>query len=322
MPKLNYGASGSAVREQIYGARTSVIQTYLRAPYHIDGWRLDVAQSLDAGGRDGSDATNHQIMRELRTAVLSVNPSAEILGEYWDDASPWLDDGREWDGAMNYNGFTRPVSEWICGEDEKGQSAPLSASALDSRLRATRADLPVGVQETMTNELGTHDTVRFATRCGGDIRKTYLGLIFEFTYVGTPTIYYGDEYGMQGGADPDDRRTFDWSRATHATAAVALTHELALIRSRYSALRTGSYLTLLADDSRHIYAFGRFDANHRIAVVLNSARDTQTVTLPAYQLSMTDGSRVTDLLTGDIYQVSHGKLTVRVDGSDGALLAQ
>ena len=56
-------------------------------------------------------------MRELRAAVTSVDPDAEILGEYWGDPSPWLDDGKEWDGAMNYNGFTRPVSEWLCGEE-------------------------------------------------------------------------------------------------------------------------------------------------------------------------------------------------------------
>jgi len=322
MPKLNYGASGSAVRNQIYGGRTSVMQTYLRAPYRIDGWRLDVAQSLDAGGRDGSDATNHQIMKEMRRAVLSVNPDAEILGEFWGDASPWLDDGREWDGAMNYNGFTNPVSEWLCGKDENGHGAAISTTRFDEWLRASRADLPVGVQETMTNELGTHDTIRFATRCGGDIRKTYLGLILQFTYIGTPTIYYGDEYGMQGGPDPDDRRTFDWSRANARDPAVALTHQLASIRKRYTALRTGSYMTLLADDARHLYAFGRIDAKHRIAVVLNGASDATTVIVPAYQLSMTNGSRVRDLLTGVAYRVSDGRLTVRVAGLHGAILEQ
>ncbi|MDE2050996.1 MAG: alpha amylase N-terminal ig-like domain-containing protein [Gammaproteobacteria bacterium] len=322
MPKLNYGRSGSAVRNRIYGTASSVMLTYLAPPFHIDGWRLDVADALDADGKGGSDATNHQIMREMRSAVLSVNPSAEILGEYWGDAAPWLEDGKEWDGAMNYNGFTRPVSEWICGEDEKGIGASIDASALDRWLHASRADLPVNVQETMTNELGTHDTVRFATRCGGDIHETYLGLIFQFTYVGTPAIYYGDEYGMQGGNDPDDRRTFDWSRATTLTPAVALTHELASIRKRYPALRTGSYMTLLTDDARHIYAFGRFDANHRIAVVLSNARGAQTVTIPAYQLSMTNGSRVTDLLTGQTYGVSDGYLTVNVKGRYGAILEQ
>ncbi len=88
---------------------------------------------------------------------------------------------------MNYNGFTNPVSEWLCGKDEYGHRAAISTTRLDHWLRASRADLPVGVQETMTNELGTHDTIRFATRCGGDIGKTYLGLIFQFTYIGTPS---------------------------------------------------------------------------------------------------------------------------------------
>ena len=322
MPKLDYGPSGSAVRKQIYGMASSVMQTYLSHPYDIDGWRLDVAQSLDADGNSGSDATNHQIMQEMRLAVLSVNPNAEILGEYWEDASPWLADGKEWDGAMNYNGFTRPVSEWICHEDENGKSASVNERALDRWLRASRADLPADVQETMTNELGTHDTVRFATRCRGDIRKSYLGLIFQFTYVGTPTIYYGDEYGMQGGPDPDDRRTFDWSQASTGNPAVALTHKLIAIRNSYPALRTGSYMTLLTDAARHVYAFGRFDAHHRIAIVLNNASYKQTVTLPAYQLSMTDGSRVTDLLTDGTYQVGSGSLTVSVAGHYGAILEQ
>lgn len=298
------------------------MQTYLQAPYRIDGWRLDVAQSLDADGRDGSDAANHQIMSELRSAVLSVSPDAEILGEYWSDASPWLDDGKEWDGAMNYNGFTNPVSEWLCGKDEYGHRAAISTTRLDQWLRASRADLPVGVQETMTNELGTHDTIRFATRCSGDIGKTYLGLIFQFTYLGTPTIYYGDEYGMHGGPDPDDRRTFDWSRANIGDPAVALTHRLSSIRSRYPELRTGSYMTLLTDDARHVYAFGRFDASHRIVVVLNDDSVDTTVTVPAYQLSMLNASRVEDLLTGDTYQVSDGRLTVRVAKHYGAILEQ
>lgn len=322
MPKLDYGASGSLVRNQIYGTASSVMQTYLSSPYDIDGWRLDAAQYLDSGGNNGSDATNHQIMQEMRSAVLAVHPNAEILGEYWGDASSWLDDGKEWDGAMNYNGFTNPISEWICGVDENGNSNSINESSLDSWLLGTRADLPVDVQETMTNELGTHDTERFATRCGANIWKTYLGLIFQFTYVGTPGIYYGDEYGMQGGADPDNRRTFDWTQANTGNSAVALTQKLISIRNQYPQLRTGSYKTLLVDTTNHIYAFGRWDANHRIAVVLNNTSNTETVTIPAWQLSMVNGSYVTDLLTGNTYQITNGNLTVSVEGHYGAILEQ
>ena len=322
MPKLNYGTSGSPVREQIYGSANSVVQTYLRAPYGIDGWRLDSAQMLDADGNGGSDATNHQIMRELRTAVLSANPNAEILGEFWGDPAPWLDGGHEWDGAMNYNGFTDPLSEWLCGVDESGKTAALDVAQFDAALRNARADLPVNVQETMTNELGTHDTPRFTTRCGDDLAKTELAMVFQFTYVGTPTIYYGDEYGMQGANDPDDRRTFDWSKATLSDPPVALAHQLITLRDTYSALRTGSFMTLVVDDADDVYAYGRFDANHRIAVVLNASASPQSVSVPVGELSMTNGSTVRDLLAGGVYTVEQGTVTVSVPADSGVILEQ
>ena len=322
MPKLNYGASGSPVRRRIYGNATSVVQTYLRTPYGIDGWRLDSAQLLDADGNSGSDATNHQIMRELRTAVLSVNPNAEILGEFWGDPTPWLDGGHEWDGAMNYNGFTDPLSQWLCGVDEGGKSATLDVSEFDAALRSARADLPVNVQETMTNELGTHDTPRFTTRCGNDLAKTELAMVFQFTYVGTPAIYYGDEYGMHGANDPDDRRTFDWSRATLSDPPVALAHRLIEIRNTYPALRTGSFMTLLANDADDVYAYGRFDANNRIAVVLNASAAAHRVTVPVGELSMTDGSTVRALLAGGVYTVVQGAVTVNVAADSGVILEQ
>ena len=322
MPKLDYGASGSPVRMQIYGSPTSVVQTYLRAPYGIDGWRLDTAQMLDADGNGGSDATNHQIMREMRTAVLAANPDAEILGEFWGDPAPWLDGGHEWDGAMNYNGFTDPLSEWLCGVDESGKSATLDVTQFDAALRNARSDLPVNVQETMTNELGTHDTPRFTTRCGDDLAKTELAMIVQFTYVGTPAIYYGDEYGMQGGNDPDNRRTFDWSKATLADPPVALAHQLIMIRNAYPAFRTGSFMTLIADNADDVYAYGRLDAQHRIAVVLNADSSAHSVTVPVGQLSMINGSAVKDLLSDATYTVANGDVTVPLPASSAVILAQ
>ncbi|MDE3210123.1 MAG: glycoside hydrolase family 13 protein [Pseudomonadota bacterium] len=322
LPKLDYGTSGSVVRNAIYGSSNSVVKTYLKAPYGIDGWRLDAAQYIDAGGNNGSDATNHQIMAELRTAVKSVNPNAEILGEYWGNAGPWTTDGAEWDSAINYDGFIQPVSEWITGEDYSGNAASIPVSQFDSWLHGTRANYPTDVQQAMSNALGTHDVMRFGTRAGGDIWKTYLGLFFQMTYVGTPTIYYGDEYGMQGGADPDNRRTFDWTMGNLNNSAVALTRKLIAIRNAYPALRTGSFMTLLTDDTNKLYAYGRFDASNRIAVALNNDSVAHTVTLPVWQLSMTNGSTVTDLVSGQQYSVQNGQVTVTVNGHYGAILAQ
>jgi alpha-glucosidase len=322
MPKLNYGTTGSPVREQIYASRHSVVQTYLRRPFGIDGWRLDSAQMLDANGGPGGDATNHQIMRQLRAAVLSVNPHAEILGEYWGNPAPWLDQGNQWDGAMNYNGFTNPLSEWMCGVNESGKPASIGVRRFSAWLHRRRADLPVAAQETMTNELGTHDTPRFATRCGGVLARSELAMVFQFTYIGTPTIYYGDEYGMQSPPGFDNRRTFIWSKAARADPPIALAHKLIVIRRRYAALRTGSFITLLRDNRQDVYAFGRFDRRHRIAVVLNASDRTQTVAIPVWQLSDVNGSGVTDLLDGKTYRVNHGVVRIALPGYRGAILEQ
>ncbi len=322
MPKLNYGATGSPVREQIYAGAHSVVQTYLQPPFRINGWRLDSAQMLDANGHDGSDATNHQIMRQLRAAVLSVNPDAEILGEYWGNPAPWLDHGNQWDGAMNYNGFTNPLSEWMCGVNESGKPGSIDVRQFNAWLRRTRAAIPVNAQETMTNELGTQDTPRFTTRCADHLAKTELAMVFQFTYVGTPTIYYGDEYGMTGAGDVGNRRTFNWSKATLRDPPVALAHKLIEIRHRYAALRTGSFIALLTDDAQDVYAFGRFDRKHRIAVVLNASGRRHTVAVPVWQLSDVDGSKVRDLLNGTTYPVIGGVVRIALSGYQGAILEQ
>jgi alpha-glucosidase len=320
MPKLDYGASGSAVRGAIYGASSSVAQEWIRN-YGIDGWRLDAAQYLDAGGASGSDAANHQIWSEFRSAVKGADPNTLVYGEDWGNANAWSTGG-QWDGVTNYDGFTQPVSEWITGKDENAGAASISTSQLDSWLRGTRANYPTQVQQVLSNFLSSHDIPRFATRAGGDVWKTYLGDFIQMTYPGMPTIYYGDEYGMQGAADPDCRRTFDWSQATTSNSAVSLLKNLISIRRTYPALRTGSFITLGTDDTNRLYAFGRMDSSNRIAVLLNNDATRHTYTIPVYQLSVPDGTTMTDAVTGTTYSVSGGSVTVTVQGHYGAILVQ
>lgn len=322
LPKLDYGQSGSAVRNTIYAQSNSVAQSWIRN-YGIDGWRLDAPKYVDAGGNNGSDATNHQIWQQFRSAIKGANSNAFIMGENFDNASAWTSDPQgQWDSATNYDGFTQPVSEWITGHDYSNNAASLTTTQFDNWLHQTRATYPTDVQQVMANFLSSHDITRFGTRAGGDIYKTYLAAFFQMTYIGLPTIYYGDEYGMQGGADPDDRRTFDWSQGSTSNSAVALFQKLIGIRNAYPALRSGSFITLQTDDTNKIYAYGRMDQQNRIAVVLNNDSTGHTVTIPAYQLSMQDGSTVTDKITGNTYQVQNGQVTVTVQGHYGAILVQ
>lgn len=322
LPKLNFGSTGSSVRNALYNASTSVAKTYLGAPYSIDGWRLDAPQYADKDSGSGNNSTNHTIWKEFRSAVKSINPNANILGEYWGNASSWTAAGDQWDGATNFDGFTQPVSEWITGKDYSNNAALIPTSQFDSWLLGTRANYPTNVQQVMSNHLGNHDITRFGTRARGDIWKTYLALFFQMTYIGTPTIYYGDEYGMQGGADPDNRRTFDWAQGTTSNSAVSLTQQLISIRNQYPALRTGSFMTLLADDATDIYSFGRFDNTNRIAVVLNNDTARKSVTVPVSKMSVMDGSTMTDQITGTTYTVQNGSVTVSVNGHYGAILTQ
>jgi alpha-glucosidase len=122
---------------------------------------------------------------------------------------------------------------------------------------------------------------------------------------------------MRGGSDPDDRRTFDWSQGSSGNASIALFHKLIAISTAYPAVRTGSCMTLLTDNANNIYSFGRMDQKNRIAVIHNQDSHSHTITIPAYQLSMTNGSSVTDQLTDNTYRVENGQVTVDVEGRVG-----
>lgn len=317
LPKLNYAST--ALRNDIYRGTNSVVQTYLKSPYGVDGWRLDVGNEV---GSNGGSSDNHQIWQDFRPYVKNVNNEALIIGEYWGKPTDWLN-GTEWDSVMNYNGFTNPVSEWITGKDESGNAASITTTDFDKWLRGSLADNPHSAQLSMMNSLGTHDTPRFLNRAGEDVWKMYLASIFQMTYVGSPSIYYGDEIGMTGGADPDNRRTFEWDSTKWNQSVLDLYKKLISIRKQYPALQTGSFKTLLVNDTTKGYAFGRWDANNRILVILNNDSVSHTYTVSARELSALNGSGFLDKLNGGSYTVdSAGNVTVTVQGHYGAILVQ
>lgn len=320
LPKLNFGSQ--ALRGAIYSSPGSVAQRYLKAPYSIDGWRLDAPKYADANGLDGSDNFNHVIWRQFRDSVKSINSQAVIIGENWENASSWTAGGDQWDSVTNFNAFTAPVSQWITGKKFDDSKGALSTSEFERMLRLTRADYPTNVQQVLSNHLSNHDISRFAERAGGDSGKISLALIFQMTYVGTPTVYYGDEYGMMGGGDPDCRRTFDWSKVSPDNKLIALAHQLILIRAKYPALRTGSFITLQKNDQENVFTFGRVDKKNQIAVVLNNSSGDKTVEVPFKMLDVGDNASICDELTGGSYRVQSGNVTVAVPAHYGAILVR
>jgi len=261
----------------------------------VDGWRLDT----------GSDVS-HTFWKGFRTAYKQLNPNGYIVGEYWGDASPWLQ-GDEWDSVMNYR-FRDAVLAWALGENV------LSVSALDYTLTSIQRDYPSEAFYTAFNLLGSHDTERVLTHFVEDKNKMKLAVIFQMTYPGTPVIYYGDEVGMTGLSDPDCRRPYPWQDLGLSPDSDMLAHykKLISIRKSYSVLRTGSISTLLADDANHIYALVRQDnSTNPFAVLVYNNGDTQkTVSL---EFTNSEGSNLIDVLNNKTYRVEGGKITMQTN---------
>ncbi len=224
----------------------------------IDGWRLDVPYLM-----------NHRFWKGFRRAVREINPELYIVAEIWQQATDWLQ-GDECDGAMNY-----PLRELILDFAVRDR---LDAAAFDQALAALRARHPGETAYTMLNLLGSHDTPRLLTLCGGDAARAKLATAFLLTYVGVPMIYYGDEVGMAGENDPGCRQTMVWDPRAQDQTLLAWHRRLIHLRRAHPALRRGDVRALHA--AGDVYAFERHDGSDRVLVVLNRGAAPQTISLP------------------------------------------
>lgn len=193
----------------------------------IDGWRLDVANEVD-----------HAFWREFRQTVKRVNPDAYILGEIWHDSMPWLQ-GDQFDAVMNYP-VTDAVLEYIAKQS-------IDAEAFANQIHTVLAGYPQQVNEVAFNLLDSHDTPRLLTLVEGDKRKLKLAVLFQLTFLGTPCIYYGDEVGMTGGADPGCRKPMEWREAKQDRELLGFYQSLIELRKKHRALRDGSFRFLKAE---------------------------------------------------------------------------
>ena len=295
--------------------KTSVTQYWLEKG--SDGWRLDVANEV-------SDET----WQEFRESVKALDEDNVIIGEIWDDATKYLL-GDMYDSVMNYV-FRGAVLAYAKGDT--------SANTMNT-LEKLRERYPEEAFYAMMNLVGSHDTTRVLSYLNGtdDDRKQtdianafptfentsdlakkqqYLVAFMQFTYAGAPTIYYGDEIGMVGADDPDDRRAFEWGKGNKDLVTWYAT--LANIRSKYSALRTGTVEPFSAA-SDSILSYVRRDDKNTMIVLANNKDDKQSVTIDLAKLKVT-GTAFTDLISSTNYTAVNGTLTVTVPALSGVIL--
>ena len=280
------------------------------------------------------DNLSHEFMRLIRETAKAADPEAIVVGEKWDDTSVFLL-GDQADTTMNYR-FRRAVIGLLNGDsaDLDGAIAGLTPSQFAERMLGVKEDYPAPAWDRRCmNLVDSHDTTRIlwtlapgkddpAIKESADglaVAKAKLRLVaaLQLTWPGMATIYYGDEAGLTGHDDPDDRRTYPWDAVD--TGLRDWYRLLGTLRGDHEALRTGDLQFLAADDAAGTLAYLRRTDEEAAVVVLNLSTKPQTVALDVAGL-IPDGTVLTDGIGADTVTVASGEVSVTVDGQGAAVL--
>ena len=291
-----------------------------------DGWRLDVANEV-------SDET----WRAFRDTVKDEGDNA-IIGEIWTDASAYLY-GDMYDSVMNYR-FRGAMLGFVQGT-KVDDDAKAAYSAVDAanELEKMREQYPREALEAMMNLVDSHDTQRVRSSIDGygkggenrgfaevvdgkdSIERMRLIALLQMTYIGAPTIYYGDEMGILGCDDPDNRRATIWGEGDQGL--VEWYAQMTAIRSSYENLRTGDVAMADVDVAleNDIIAYVRSNDADKALVAANRLDADTTVTISTPGIA--DGTVLTNIIdTGksETYKVADGKVTVTIPAYRGVIL--
>lgn len=292
LPKLAYENS-----KELHDYILGVAKKWVSPPYNVDGWRLDVAADLGF-----SNEYNHQFWKEFRDVVKEANPEALILAEHYGDPKLWLQ-GDQWDTVMNYDAFMEPLTWFFTGmekhSDEFRGDLLGNEAAFTGAMRHHMASFLAPSLQVAMNELSNHDHSRFLTRTNHKVgRVANLGyeaasqdinvavmreaVVMQMTWPGAPTIYYGDEAGVCGFTDPDNRRTYPWGEENHDL--ITFHKEMICIHKACPVLTHGSLKFL---EQRHnVLSYGRFSQDEQMVVAFNNDLNEQTITLSVWQVNV------------------------------------
>lgn len=221
MPELNL--ANAALRDALYRTPGSLVQHWLAQG--VDHWRFDVAQDVGL-----------KVAREMRAIVGARFPKANLLGELNGFAGSWFQGEPGFHGMMNYWYRTATLA-WLQGD--------IDALQMNLAVRDARAAYGLSGLLCSWNMLSSHDTPRLRNSLP-DARSVRLAQLMQFTLPGVPLVYYGEEIGMEGGADPDCRRAMRWNEADWDQEQRAWVKQLIAMRQANPALQYGE-VTVLGD---------------------------------------------------------------------------
>jgi neopullulanase len=171
------------------------------------------------------------------------------------------------------------------------------------------------------NVIGSHDTERFLTLAEGRVERLKLAMFFLMTYVGAPSIYYGDEIGLVGGKDPLNRACFPWNRDVWNEELREWVRNCISLRQSFASLRRGTLVMLHARDSSRTVAFARRHGRETMLVVLNASDNDASIDMLLSSLNIEDEMLLHDQLSTRSYTVQNQSVrSVKVPANGAALL--
>ncbi|HEY7598839.1 MAG TPA: alpha-amylase family glycosyl hydrolase, partial [Candidatus Limnocylindrales bacterium] len=281
LPILLKGQPGP--REYFLSAPDSITRLWI-ADHDALGWRMDVA---------GDPSFPRTYWADFRSAVKDANPQVLTISETWQKDSALLRNvrGDRFDSTMNYRlrdavlGLLAPHDWDAKGFPDSGHA--LTASQFAARMLSQQEDYPPATYYSLMNLLDSHDTERIlwtltpgtenrdkreldADNLAAGKARLRLASLIQYSVPGMPTVFYGDEVGLTGDDDPDDRRTYPWADLGGTPDESLLAHyqDLAQLRRDYPALVDGDLRVLLADDAAGVVVLGRRTAGQAVIVAM------------------------------------------------------
>ena len=325
LPKLNYEGS-----DQLKDYVLRIARKWVSPPYNVDGWRLDVAADLGH-----SPEYNHQFWKDFRKAVKQANPNAIIIAEHYGDPTSWLM-GDEWDTVMNYDAFMEPVTWFLTGmqkhSDDFRNDLLGNADAFEGMMYNGVTRFLGPSLYTSMNELSNHDHSRFLTRTnhvvgrvankgyeaaeqGVDKAVLREAVVIQMTWAGAPTIYYGDEAGVCGFTDPDNRRTYPWGKED--LELIDFHKNMIRIHKENEELIKGSGIMLHKD--YNVLAYSRFLVDNQIVVIVNNNDSEKELEMRVWQAGIPRECRLKQLIITTVdgfstkeefYPIKNGRLKI------------
>ncbi|GMQ62371.1 glycoside hydrolase family 13 protein [Vallitalea maricola] len=256
MPKWN--TDNEIVKEHLLGAAKYWIEEY-----DIDGWRLDV-----------SNEVSHEFWREFRKEVKGVKKDVVIIGENWDEAFPWLHSG-QFDSTMNYD-LLMPIWSFF----GKNNNVHIKPSHFIESVNRVLTTYPKNILKNMFNLVDSHDTERILTVCYENADKTNLAYLFQFTFPGTPSIYYGSEVGVNGNTDPNNRKCMVWDNNKHNDKIKNHLKTLINLRNTYKAFNSTELRWVDYDNEKEYLIYKKVSDEQELYIIMNNSNQELNITLP------------------------------------------